>query len=72
MSDSSRLQTLQRSISVQEVALASLKGEFERQKEELVSSEEEVAKLRRELSKKAGLDVHACYRRFRVAMFINF
>ena len=52
LSDSSRLQMLQRSISVQEVVLASLKGEFERQKNELVSSEEEVRKLRKDLSKK--------------------
>ena len=52
LSDSSRIQTLQRSISVHEVAIASLKGEFERQNSELVASEEEVAKLRQALDKK--------------------
>lgn len=53
LSDSSRIQTLQRSISVHEVAIASLKGEFERQNSELVASEEEQLKLRRALAKKA-------------------
>jgi Skp family chaperone for outer membrane proteins len=53
LSDSSRIQTLQRSISVHEVAIASLKGEFERQNSELVASEEEVSKLRQALDKKA-------------------
>lgn len=52
LSDSSRIQALQRSISVHEVAIASLKGEFKRQSSELVESEDEVSKLRRELSKK--------------------
>ena len=52
MSDSSRIQTLQRSISVQEVAIASLKGEFERQNTELVESQDEVKKLRSALAKK--------------------
>lgn len=52
ISDSSRIQTLQRSISVHEVAIASLKGEFKRQNSELVSSEEEVSKLRKALDKK--------------------
>ena len=57
LSDSVRLQTLQRSISVQEVALASLKGEFDRQNVELLTSEEEVTRLRRELAKKVHYSV---------------
>lgn len=52
LGDSTRIQTLQRSISVHEVAVASLKGEFERQKKELVEAEEEVLRLRKSLSKK--------------------
>ena len=54
LSDSSRIQTLQRSISVHEVAIASLKGEFERQNSELVAAEDEVTKLRQALDKKAS------------------
>lgn len=54
LSDSSRIQTLRRSISVHEVAIASLKGEFERQNLELVASEEEVSKLRKALANKVN------------------
>lgn len=52
LSDSSRIQTLQRSISVHEVAMASMKAEFERQNQELVAVEEEVSKLRAAIAKK--------------------
>lgn len=52
LSESSRIQTLQRSISVHEVAIASLKKEFERQNKELVEAEEELSKLRSALAMK--------------------
>lgn len=55
LSDSSRIQTLQHSISVNEVAMASLKGEFERQNAELIASERELSKLRKAFDKKVFL-----------------
>lgn len=52
LSESSRILTLQRSISVHEVAKASLKGEFYRQNLELVAAEVELSKLRKALAQK--------------------
>ena len=54
LSKSSRILTLQRSISVHEVAKASLKAEFDRQNLELVAAEEELSKLRKSLAQKVS------------------
>ena len=52
--ESSRIQALQRSLSVHEVAIASLRGEFQRQSGELKLAEEEVSRLRKSLAKKVN------------------
>ena len=52
MNESERIFTLQRSLSVHEVALASVRSEYEKQSEDLHAAEEEVAKLRDALAKK--------------------
>jgi len=53
-SDNTRIQNLQRSISTHEVAMVSLKKEFQRQSEELSSSQSEARRLRDLLDKKVG------------------
>lgn len=53
--DSLRVETLQRSVSIHEVAMVSLKKELVRQKEELVASQEDVSKLQALLDKKVGV-----------------
>lgn len=50
--ESSRVQALQQSLSVHEVAIASLRGEYQRQSGELNLAEEEVSRLRKSLAKK--------------------
>ncbi len=67
LSDSSRLQTLHRSISVHEVAIASLKGEFQRQNTELIIAEEELAKVRKVIAKKVRV---LSIRYFRTDIFV--
>ena len=52
MNESERIFTLQRSLSVHEVALASVRSEYEKQSEDLQAAEKEVAKLRDALAKK--------------------
>lgn len=52
--ESSRIQALQQSLSVHEVAIASLRGEYQRQSGELKLAEEEVSRLRKSLAKKVG------------------
>ncbi len=52
--ESERVATLQHSLSVHEVGLASLKTEYDRQAIELHQAEEEVSKLRDTLAKKVG------------------
>lgn len=52
MNESERILTLQRSLSVHEVALASVRSEYEKQSEDLQAAEEEVADLRDALAKK--------------------
>ena len=54
VSDSSRIQKLTRSISVNEVAMASLKGEFDKQNSELLVAEGELKKLQNALAKKVS------------------
>ncbi len=54
LNNSTRIQKLTRSISVNEVALASLKGEFHKQNAELIAAEDELAKLRNALAKKVS------------------
>ncbi len=51
---SERILTLQRSISVHEVALASLQGEYNHQTAELLEAEKEVSKFRDALAKKVS------------------
>ncbi len=51
-SESTRIQNLQRSISTHEVAMVSLKKEFQRQSEELLTSQSEARRLRDSLDKK--------------------
>ena len=53
-SDSVRIQNLQRSISTHEVAMVSLKKEFQRQSEELSASQSEARRLRDLVDKKVG------------------
>ena len=48
--EGSRVQALQRSLSVHEVAIASLRGEYQRQSGELKLAEEEVSRLRKSLA----------------------
>ena len=50
--ENSRVQALQQSLSVHEVALASLRGEHQRQSGELKLAEEETIRLRNSLAKK--------------------
>ncbi len=52
-SESTRIQNLQRSISTHEVAMVSLKKEFQRQSEEL-TSQSEARRLRDSLDKKVS------------------
>ncbi len=52
--ETERVVTLQRSVSVHEVALASVQTEYERQTTELLQAEEEVSKLREALAKKVS------------------
>ena len=51
-SESTRIQNLQRSISTHEVAMVSLKKEFQRQSEELSATQDEARRLRDLLDKK--------------------
>ncbi len=53
-SESTRIQNLQHSISTHEVAMVSLKKEFERQSEELLTSQSEARRLRDLLDKKVS------------------
>ncbi len=53
-SESTRIQNLQRSISTHEVAMVSLKKEFQRQSEELLTSQSEARRLRDLLDKKVS------------------
>ncbi len=50
--ESTHIQNLQRSISTHEVAMVSLKKEFQRQSEELLTSQSEARRLRDSLDKK--------------------
>lgn len=54
--ESSRVQALQQSLSVHEVAIASLRGEYQRQSGELNLAEEEVSRLRKSLAKKVTIN----------------
>ena len=58
--ESSRVQALQRSLSVHEVAIASLRGEYQRQSGELKLAEEEVLRLRKSLANKVQCDHAIC------------
>ncbi len=53
-SESTRIQNLQRSISTHEVAMMSLKKEFQRQSEELLTSQSEARRLGDLLDKKVS------------------
>lgn len=54
LTNTTRIQKLTRSISVNEVAMASLKGEFDQQNAELIAAEKELAKLRNAMAKKVS------------------